>query len=282
MEGKVGIGTTTPNSKYLLDATKTFSDGNYGNAILNFEGTQTGTGSLFGAQALVHVKPSANTNLPYVGTYNTVRYDPSGGTITLSNIIPLIAADQYVQFETGGGVHTFSNPVVALKGSMSTRDNNVGTINITDAINIYSAGYGSMNTGGGPTNITNFKGIAVADPTFETYSNVSMANLYGLYVAKQTRGTNNYGIVLAGDGAGADIVFGPNQEARIYSNAGELFVKDGAGNVTQISPHDPETGEWIFYSKNVKTGKVVRVDMERLVKAVEKLTGEKFMIETVE
>jgi len=44
-------------------------------------------------------------------------------------------------------------------------------------------------------------------------------------------------------------------------------------------PHDPETGEWIYYSKNIKTGKIVRVDMEKLVKAVEKITGEKFMIE---
>ena len=103
----------------------------------------------------------------------------------------------------------------------------------------------------------------------------------GIHIKPQTIGTANYGIILDGDGAGSDIVFGPNQEARIYSDSGELFAKDGTGNVTQISPHDPETGEWVFYSKNVKTGRVVRVDMERLVKAVEKLTGEKFMIEAM-
>jgi hypothetical protein len=61
-----------------------------------------------------------------------------------------------------------------------------------------------------------------------------------------------------------------------------LWVMDEAGNKTEISPHDPVTGEWIFYSKNVKTGRVVRVDMERLVKAVEKVTGEQFMMETWE
>ncbi len=48
---------------------------------------------------------------------------------------------------------------------------------------------------------------------------------------------------------------------------------------TLISPHDPDTGEWIFYSKNVQTGRVVRVDMERMVRAIEKLTGETFMVE---
>ena len=42
------------------------------------------------------------------------------------------------------------------------------------------------------------------------------------------------------------------------------------------------TGEWRFYSKNTKTGKVIEVNMEQLVKAVEKLTGEKFLIESYE
>ncbi len=68
----------------------------------------------------------------------------------------------------------------------------------------------------------------------------------------------------------------------IFSNAGQLYSVDGAGNTTQISPHDAETGEWIFYSKNVKTGKVFRVNMEKLVREVEKLTGKKFVEEWVE
>ena len=62
----------------------------------------------------------------------------------------------------------------------------------------------------------------------------------------------------------------------------ETWTIDAAGNTTQLSPHDPETGEWIFYSKNVKTGRVVRVDMERMVRKIEELTGESFMVETWE
>ena len=54
----------------------------------------------------------------------------------------------------------------------------------------------------------------------------------------------------------------------MYFSGGELFAYDSAGNSTQISPHDSETGEWIFYSKNTKTGKVLRVDMEKLVKFI--------------
>lgn len=65
----------------------------------------------------------------------------------------------------------------------------------------------------------------------------------------------------------------------IYTSGGELYAIDAGGNTTQLSPHDSETGEWIFYSKNVKTGRVVRIDMEKLVRTIEVLTGEKFMTE---
>jgi len=68
----------------------------------------------------------------------------------------------------------------------------------------------------------------------------------------------------------------------VYSSGGELFALDDAGNSTQLSPHDTTTGEWIFYSKNIKTGRVVKVDMERLVRKVEELTGETFLMESWE
>ena len=55
----------------------------------------------------------------------------------------------------------------------------------------------------------------------------------------------------------------------------ELYVKDGAGNITQISPHDGE-GDWVYYSENVKTGKRVKVNMERMIRRLEQITGEKF------
>jgi len=68
----------------------------------------------------------------------------------------------------------------------------------------------------------------------------------------------------------------------VYSSGGELFAMDAAGNSTQLSPHDTATGEWIFYSKNTKTGRIVRVDMERLVRKIEELTGEQFLMESWE
>mgnify|MGYP003117657204 FL=1 len=74
-----------------------------------------------------------------------------------------------------------------------------------------------------------------------------------------------------------------DNHAHVYSknnlaNEAEVFVRDEAGNVTKISPHN-EQGEWEYFSKNVKTGKVFRVNMEKMIRKLEELTGESFIEE---
>ncbi len=61
----------------------------------------------------------------------------------------------------------------------------------------------------------------------------------------------------------------------------EVFVQDSRGNVTQISPHN-EDNEWHYFSRNMKTGKVVRINMERMIRRLEEITGESFIEEWVE
>jgi hypothetical protein len=68
--------------------------------------------------------------------------------------------------------------------------------------------------------------------------------------------------------------------AKIYakdeSASAEMFVQDEAGNVTKISPHN-EQGEWEYYSRNIKTGKVVRINMEEMIRDIESLTGKNYI-----
>ena len=66
--------------------------------------------------------------------------------------------------------------------------------------------------------------------------------------------------------------------AKDESSSAEVFVRDEAGNVTKISPHN-EKGEWEYFSRNVKTGKTVRVNMEEMIRDIEKLTGKKYIKE---
>ncbi len=80
--------------------------------------------------------------------------------------------------------------------------------------------------------------------------------------------------VLASDPAGV------TNRAAIYakdvSSSAELFVRDEAGNVTQISPHNAE-GEWTYYSENSITGKRFKVNMEKMIRRLEEITGEDFI-----
>ena len=80
--------------------------------------------------------------------------------------------------------------------------------------------------------------------------------------------------VLSGDPSGTTNI------AHIYakdeSSSAEVFVRDEAGNVTKISPHN-EQGEWEYFSRNTKTGKTVRVNMEEMIRDIEKLTGKTYI-----
>ena len=68
--------------------------------------------------------------------------------------------------------------------------------------------------------------------------------------------------------------------AHIYAkddtSSAEVYVRDEAGNVTKLSPHNRE-GEWEYFSRNVNTGKVVRINMEEMIKDIEKLTGKTYI-----
>lgn len=64
--------------------------------------------------------------------------------------------------------------------------------------------------------------------------------------------------------------------AKDESSSAEIYVRDEAGNVTKISPHNAH-GEWEYYSRNTKTGKTVRVNMEEMIRDIEKLTGKTYI-----
>ena len=64
--------------------------------------------------------------------------------------------------------------------------------------------------------------------------------------------------------------------AKDETSSAEVFVRDEAGNVTKISPHN-EQGEWEYYSRNTKTGKTVRINMEEMIRDIEKLTGKTYI-----
>ena len=84
---------------------------------------------------------------------------------------------------------------------------------------------------------------------------------------------------------GNSIFFNSSQTARIWydKSAGEIKVTDNSGNSTTISPHNfslikpSEEMAWSFYSVNEEKGKQVNVDMMKVIRLLEQLTGEKLV-----
>ena len=96
--------------------------------------------------------------------------------------------------------------------------------------------------------------------------------------------TSSTGVTVAGAVA-MGVVSDPStvaNYAHVYakddSASAEVYVRDEAGNVTKLSPHNKQ-GEWEYFSRNTITGKTVRVNMEEMIKDIEKLTGKKYIKE---
>lgn len=70
--------------------------------------------------------------------------------------------------------------------------------------------------------------------------------------------------------------------ASFYAASGEMRVMDASGNSTLLSPHDRETNEWIYYSKHTPTGRVLRINLEGLLKAVNEHLSTEFIEEYYE
>jgi hypothetical protein len=273
VNGSLGVGVA-PTSGFKVDISTTDVRGLRNTSNV----TNSATAVMEAANFAVDVNNTSSFGI-YYGFANRVLL--SGENPSLGRIL---GGDNLVQFNATSPGTTDVYEAVALRARISNSNDFARTYNLNVSSNSL-VGIGlrysfNATTGGGTINATDLIGLDIDAPSGAP---LTVSNLSGIWIDQQVAGTtNNYGLVLDGDGAGSDVVFGPNQEASIYSSGGEIFVKDGATNVTQISPHDPVTGEWVFYSRNIKTGKTVRINMEKLVKAVEKLTGEQFMIETVE
>lgn len=81
----------------------------------------------------------------------------------------------------------------------------------------------------------------------------------------------------------------PADSVQLYavdvSSSSELRVRDEAGNVTTLSPHNFEIFEpaeddpfpWSYRSENEYLGKIINVNMSGAIRALEKLTGEQFI-----
>jgi|GEM_PF-2338409 hypothetical protein len=296
VEGKVGVGIVTedqgsPTLNAQLDVR--------GDAVFNI--TRDNDVAITGISTKIVDNQSVGNKKGVIGLSATIEHTSNKGArgwtgASISMRLKGSATGSYKPHSLAilkvfgsyhsSGNYSFQDGIYGLNIGFPTTYSGTGTISGKNLKFLRIAGL--TGPGNGKWNFENVYGLDIRDMTLNpddyTIRKGTRTNTFAIHIEKQTDTNTTYkgAIWLDGEGEGADIVFGTNKEARIYLENGVLYATDNAFNVTQISPHDPETGEWVFYSKNLKTGKVVRVNMEKLIRAVEKLTGEKFMIETYE
>ncbi len=200
VSGKMAVGSgavlggSTGRSILALEETTNLSGFGEYTPALEFTAITTGTGIL---------------SIP-IGLSATARIDSSGAAAQLRGIQVITEQNSTATLANSWGLF------VQLKSNAGT-----GGMGQSAGVTVTS-----QYSGGAPSTV---KGIDIRE-----VSHASTTTAYGLYVEKQALATNNYGISLAGDGVGSDLVLGAGQDASIYYDGTDLILNPnlvGTGKV---------------------------------------------------
>ena len=209
---------------------------------------------------------SSITRGPLGAQVSGVVQNSSATAATLATLRGIESSASVYDFNGSAGDITITNAIGNQAVMEYVRDGS-GDITITNSYGFHAGSVGSHD-GTGTTTITNDYGFYV--------SSLAGTNKYAFYDA--TNSLSRFGAVILANQAGDPS--GVTDSAHIYAKddagSSEVYVRDEAGNVTKISPHN-DAGEWEYYSVNKNTGKKVRVNMERMIKRLEEITGETFI-----
>ena len=131
---------------------------------------------------------------------------------------------------------------------------------------IYFADAAQSQAGGiSYTHATDWLAIRAANADRASVTDAGNIKIAGTAVRATTEGTNHLDI-FNGTAPVGTLANGVS----LYSTAGELRVMDAAGNATLLSPHDKASNEWVYDSVDTVSGRRLRIDMEKMMKAINK------------
>ena len=188
--------------------------------------------------------------------YVVVGYNSAEGAASISEVhVVTDGSDAYVS----------SGPIVSTKGS--------DQLTFTAALSGTTMTLSAASTSGSSTTVNAYRVSLL-----RTSAGASTSETVLISPAQTITGQKTFTTPIALT-VGSDPTTVANT-AHIYakdeSASAEVYVRDEAGNVTKISPHNAQ-GEWEYYSRNIKTGKIVRVNMEEMIRDLEQLTGKTYI-----
>lgn len=299
--GRLKIGTGTPGHQFHqtaavgdLTSSFTFLDGGTQYAMSIMEATLdenlANNARVVGVN--VSYNPTNATNRTIAGTFGIAGVPANSQTLTSTNIrglngIGYSASTGTVNEITGGyyiGQHTGSGTTTAMAGVKILVGGTHASGTITSAYGVKIDNIVNSGT------MTNTYGVYIGDVTAGTQTNQA----WSLY-CEDTGSRSYFGhSINIGGSANRGTTEGTNQlkvfdgtapvgtlanGCSFYSTSGEMRVMDAAGNATLLSPHD-EDGNWIHDEVNFK-GRRLRVDLERMIKDLDKMLGGGYVVETV-
>ena len=115
--------------------------------------------------------------------------------------------------------------LAAFRSIMSRLNNNMRNMTFPKAYNL-QLGFRKGNEGNaGEITIEDYRAIYIEQPE-RSASKLTFDNIAGIWLDPQISvdATNNYGIVLNGDGAGSNILFGAGRDVNIYFDSEDLII----------------------------------------------------------
>ena len=270
--GAVSGGTSSNYGVFINAPTGTGAVGLYNAGTTTLLGAingRIGVGSEGPTSDVLMRLVSAPGNTTGVNQYATFNILQLGSDCTGTGFGNYSRVDTNAASFTCGDVAAFV-AASTIKGAGSTISRNYGYFCYDQTVGGENYGYYSAVSSG--TSKWAFFGAGTA----QSYLGGTL-KIGGTAARATTAGTNSLDIFNGTAPAGT-----LTNGITLYSTAGELHVIDAAGNDSLLSPHDKNDNSWIYYSKNTVTGKVLRVDMERLMRALDKSLGGGFITEYTE
>jgi len=282
--GRLGVGTASGDTQLFVKGTITSSPNNSGNngAVKLLTDGSDGLITVYDSSGDVQARIDANGDNSYfnggnVGIGLTV---PEGKLHILSgdaSVAPHTGADELVLENAGHcGMNILANDVGIASVYLGSTSDQVGA-GIEwdydgDTNGLFKVGTSNANaqfafTSGGGTEAARF----------DANQNLLLGG-----TASPTSSVGNL-CLFNGTAPAASVTNGVVLYAQDVSTS-ELKVRDEAGNISTLSPHNfellgdrSEEMAWSYASKNAFIGKEVAVDMTKVIRALEKLTGEEYI-----
>jgi len=184
------------------------------------------------------------------------------------------------------GQITVANTIIT--GTTTSSSNTTGALKVTGGAGIAkSVNIGQKLTAWGNTtfnaNVTMAATVAGNQIFYDKTADSLSLKIRAVSIGTTSTSTSDLGstannVLAIGNGVAPTSL--PDAQAYLYAKdvGGETHIHtmDEGGNETKLGPHNRD-GEWEFFTRNVKTGKIVRINMERMIRKLEEFTGETFI-----